>query len=650
MRFYFASLFLCFFSFSLNAQKTNAEGCAELNNKDADKLYKKALKSDVAGEARMLLRKALEVEPSHYAAAWELGRRAWVNNMHAEALERFKDVADACPGYHPDVFYFLGKGYAEIGEFSLAVQAFEQFLKRDDISDAHYEEAKSILPDLKKKINLFKRSVSFNPSFVEGVCTAGDEYSASLSPDNRFLFFTRKENRSAGGFSGTVAKTPVGVEVFYRSSALGNNRWSEGEEMVSPFNQGHTNGAAALTADNKIMYFVVCPNNEYQACDLWFSTWEGYRWSDLQRISQAVNSAYWDSQPTISYDGNTLIFTSNRPGGIGGTDLYISERNPENKTWGAPKNLGAVLNTDKNELTPFLHSDSQTLYFSSKGHENIGGYDVFFTRRKEDGTWEKPVNLGHPINTEADEVSFFVSLDGKTGYFSSNNLTDNTGKLVGLGGLDVFSFELYEEARPAEVVVVRGVLKDNDGKALGGNIEIYNETTQSKTSIEADERDGGFVAILKKNESYSVAVESPDLAFSAKLVDSEAISDTIALVTGKVGAGAAFNLSELYFETNSIELSSKAKTYLKAFSRWLNKNPGMRIAIHGHTDNVGDAAKNLALSTERANAVKSFLSDLGIASNRIEALGFGASKPLASNSTAEGRARNRRTEFVIQKP
>ena len=650
MRFHLAFLLIISVSMPLHAQKTNAEGCAELTNKEADKLYKKALKSDVAGEARMLLRKALEVEPTHYAAAWELGRRAWVNNMQAEALERFKEVAEACPGYHPDVFYFLGKGYAEAKEFSLAVQAFEQFLKRDDISDAHYEEAKAMLPDLKKKINLFKQSVAFNPTFVEGVCTSGDEYSASLSPDNQFLFFTRKENRSPSGFSGTVAKAPVGVEVFYRSTALGNNRWSKGEEMVSPFNQGHTNGAAALTADNKIMYFVVCPNNEYQACDLWFSTWEGYRWSDLQRISQAVNSAHWDSQPTISYDGNTLIFTSNRPGGIGGTDLYISERNPETKAWGTPKNLGPVLNTDKNELTPFLHSDSQTLYFSSKGHDNIGGYDVFFTRRKADGSWEKPVNLGNPINTEADEVSFFVSLDGKTGYFSSNNLSDKTGKPVGLGGLDVFSFELYEEARPAEVVVVRGVLKDSDGQRLGGSIEIFNETTQSKTSIEANQRDGEFVAILKKNEEYSVSVESPGLAFSAKLVNPEATTDTIALVTGKVGAGAAFNLSELYFETNSIELSSKAKTYLKAFSRWLTKNSGVQIAIHGHTDNVGDAAKNLALSAERANAVKSFLLNLGIASNRIEAQGFGASKPLASNSTAEGRARNRRTEFVIRKP
>lgn len=214
----------------------------------------------------------------------------------------------------------------------------------------------------------------------------------------------------------------------------------------------------------------------------------------------------------------------------------------------------------------------------------------------------------------------------------------------------MFSFELYEEARPAEVVVVRGVLKDNDGQRLGGSIEIFNETTQSKTSIEADQRDGEFVAILKKNEEYSVSVESPGLAFSAKLVNPEATTDTIALVTGKVGAGAAFNLSELYFETNSIELSSKAKTYLKAFSRWLTKNSGIQIAIHGHTDNVGDAAKNLALSAERANAVKSFLLNLGIASNRIEAQGFGASKPLDSNSTAEGRARNRRTEFVIRKP
>ena len=644
-----AAAFLLSF-FAIHAQKVNLEGCPELSNKEAEKILKKALKSDVQGEARMLLRKTLELEPNHYIAAWELGRRTWTNNMKEESLEHFKVVAEQCPGLHPDVFYFLGKAQLEKKEYGQTILAWETFLKRDDISDSHYEEVKYALPELKKKEDLFKKSVDFNPSFVRGVCTPGDEYSASLSPDNTFLFFTRKENRSPSAFGGSVAKAPVGVEVFYRSKSQGNNTWSTAEEMLSPFNQGHTNGAAALTADNKTMYFVVCPNNEYQACDLWFSHWEGFAWSALQRVSQNINSAHWDSQPTISYDGNTLIFSSNRPGGLGGTDLYMSERNPQTNQWGPPKNLGAVLNTDKNELTPFLHSDSQTLYFSSKGHDNIGGYDVFYTRRKTDGSWEKPVNIGNPINTEADEVSFFVSLDGKTGYFSSNNLASKEGKNIGPGGLDVYSFDLYEEARPAEVVVVRGVLKDNDGQRIGGSIEVFNESTQQKTTIEADQRDGEFVAILRSNEEHIISVESPNLAFSAKAISKEILNDTLSLTTGKVSEGAAFTLSELYFETSSTALSPKAKTYLKAFARWLNKNKTARIAIQGHTDNVGDSEANLTLSSDRANGVKQLLMDFGVDSQRIEAKGYGSTKPIAPNSTADGRSKNRRTEFLILKP
>lgn len=650
MRNLFAFVACFFLTLIIHAQKVNTEGCPDLTNKEADKLLKKALKSNVAGEARMLLRKTIELDPNHYIAAWELGRRTWVNDMKDEALEHFKVVSEQCPGYHPDVFYFLGKSYEEKRDYAQAIQAWETFLKRDDISDSHYEEVKSILPELKKKESLFKKVVDFNPTYVSGVCTPGDEYSASLSPDNTFLFFTRKENRSPSEFGGSVARAPVGVEIFYRSKAMGNNTWAKGEEMVSPFNQGHTNGAAALTADNKTMYFVVCPNNEYQACDLWFSRWEGFAWAPLQRVSQNINSAQWDSQPTISYDGNSLIFSSNRPGGLGGTDLYMSERNPQTNEWGPPKNLGAVLNTDKNELTPFLHSDSQTLYFSSKGHDNIGGYDVFYTRRKPDGTWEKPINIGNPINTQADEVSFFVSLDGKKGYFSSNNLKSKEGKSIGPGGLDVYSFDLYEEARPAEVFVVRGVLKDNDGQRLGGSIEVFNETTQQKTTIEADRRDGEFVAILKANEEHTISVETPGLAFSAKSITKENAQDTVALATGKISEGAAFNLSELYFETNSIALSPKAKTYLKAFARWLDKNKSAQIAIHGHTDNVGDSNANLALSADRANAVKQFLIDLGVQAHRIQAKGFGSTKPIASNATTEGKSKNRRTEFVILKP
>ena len=634
----------------LNAQKVNLEGCPELKNKEADKLLKKALKTEVEGEARMLLRKTLELDPNHYVAAWELGRRAWINDMKSEAFEQFKVLAENCPNYHPDVFYFLGKACEEKKDYAQAINSYEIFLKREDISDSHYEEVKTTLPNLKSMEALLKKKVEFNPVFVSNVCTPSDEYSASLSPDNLFLFYTRKENRSPSEFGGSVSKAPVGLEIFYRSKALGNNKWTQGEEMVSPFNQGHTNGAAALTADNKTMYFVVCPNNEYQACDIWFSHCDGFFWSALQRISQNINSTYWDSQPTVSYDGNTLIFSSNRPGGFGGTDLYLSERNPKTKEWGSPKNLGPDINTDKNELTPFLHSDSQTLYFSSKGHNNFGGYDVFYVRGKLDGSWEKPVNIGSPINSGADEVSFFVSLDGKKGYFSSNNLKSKEGKSLGPGGLDVFSFDLYEEARPSEVFLIRGILKDNEGKRLGGSIEVFNETTLQKKTIEADQRDGEFVAILEANQVHTFSVETPGLAFSAKSITKENANDTLTLATGKVNQGAAFNFSELYFETNSITLSSQAKTYLKAFSRWLDKNTTVQIAIHGHTDNVGDSNANLALSSNRANAVKQFLLDSGIESQRIEAKGFGSTKPIASNATPEGKSKNRRTEFVILKP
>lgn len=628
--------------------KVNPEACPEACAKDAEKWLKKVEKSEISGEQRMFLRKAVESDPSCVEAQFLLAKKTWLAERFDESLQAFEAVAQLCPEYSPYTYFYMGKIKYKLGLVPEAVAAWEKFLTFEDVSDASYDEVKRYLPLWKKESDLKKHPVPFAPKAVADICTEKDEYSASLAPDNKYIYFTRKELRKPrGGIAGSSAE-PIGVEIFYRSKKKANGDWELGEEMPRPFNMEHTNGAASVTADNKIMYFVVCTNNAAEACDIWTSYWDKYRWAPLRNLGGVVNSSTWDSQPTVSYDGNTMIFASARGGGLGGTDLYISTRD-ELGRWGKPENLGPVINSEQNELTPFLHSDSQTLYFSSKGHKGLGGYDIFYTKRNSDGSWQEPTNIGYPINTEGDEVSFFVSLDGETGFFSTNQLSLPNGTRLGKGGLDLFSFALHPAARPEKVMLIKGALEDPEGNALGGIIEVKNETTQEITRLQADSTDGSFVAIVAANSEHRVTVQSEGLAYASTTIKpKEKTAETqVKLSSGPIKEGAAYRLQDIVFATNSSELNQAAIKNIQGFGEWLAKKPKLRVGIHGHTDNVGQAAQNQELSQARADAVKAYLLSMGIDEQRLESKGFGQSEPVADNATEEGRAKNRRTEFVI---
>jgi outer membrane protein OmpA-like peptidoglycan-associated protein len=338
-----------------------------------------------------------------------------------------------------------------------------------------------------------------------------------------------------------------------------------------------------------------------------------------------------------------IIFASNRPGGYGGVDLYVTRKKSDG-SWGLPENLGPEINTKENELTPFLHSDSKTLYFSSKGHKGLGGYDIFMAKQDETGKWSKPKNIGSPINSANDDVSFFVSLDGKHGFFSSDKY-----KSVGKGGIDVFMFDLYVEVRPEEIRMVKGDVSSDPGIKRSGEIELKNLKTKEVTKVKIDSTDGKFVTVVKAKDDYLLTIKKEGIAFSSTVITK---SDTGALVKKdmemkKVEAGKAYRLNDINFPTNSAILSEEARLIIEEFASYLKTNPSMKVAIHGHTDNVGDDQSNLTLSESRAYSVFAYLKQQGISESRLTYKGFGETKPLASNDTDSGRRINRRTEFVI---
>ena len=621
--------------------KVNAEACDPTSNKEALKIYNKMAKTDEAGEKRKLLNDAIGVEPNFYEALFDLGTRYFKIDRYDQAKDKLEQVRDICPEYSPYTYYMLGMVAYEESLYKDAVQYFEKFLTYDDINDKEYDTVKTILPMIKAYEDILSKPVPFNPAPLANVCTPKDEYLGSLSPDNRYFYFIRKEFITGSSMDNPL-KNEAMYKEFFTQSVNNNGTFDAGTVMDKPFNQKYNNGAASITADNKHMYFVICENNQVEFCDLWYSDFTSGQWSALRNMGSPVNSSEWDSQPTVSYDGRTLIFASTRGGGRGGSDLYMCIKR-EDGSWGPPVNLGPTINTAEHELTPFLHSDSQTLYFSSKGHKGVGGYDIFYSKKDENGNWVRPMNLGYPINSEYDDLSFFVSLDGQTGYYSSD-------KLKGPGGLDIYSFPLYPQARPEEVLFVEGTIQSNTDKTVS-EIELKNTRTKEVTKVDVDTSDGKYVAIVSTKDDYVMTIKSEGVAFTSSLVSKEIIQPgkpvEINMTASDINIGEAYRLNDINFATNSYVLSDKAKFIIEEFSEFLEKNPTITIAIHGHTDNVGNDNDNLMLSDNRARVVQEYLVQLGIDASRLSYKGYGETRPLASNENERGRLQNRRTEFVI---
>lgn len=631
------ALFCSLFSLASSAQTVNTEACEPTADKDAVKAWQKAEKTSGTDKLKAL-HEVITEYPDFYEAMYSQAMQFAKLRKYPQALARFEKVYELCPDYSPYTWYYIGSIYYGAERYAEALPFLEKVAKYDGnvrLDDSAYAEAKSLAKAAKNMVDLTSNTVAYNPVPLNNVCTAYDEYTANLSPDNEFLYFIRKvpDPRSKVGYR----------EVFTESV---NNNWSfdKGQELPPPFNMANNNGAASITADNKTMYFVICQNTEYKACDIWYSERQTVGWGTMSPVPGKLNiGTEWDSQPSISFDGKEMIFVSDRAGGFGGSDLYSSKKMPDG-TWSAAQNLGPTINSDKNELTPFLHSDSKTLYFSSKGHNGLGGYDIFYSRQGADGAWSKPKNIGSPINTENDEVSFFVSLDGKRGFFSSD-------KLKGPGGKDVFMFNLYEEARPQQIKLVKGEIKTDQNVPRDAQVEIKNLRTMQVQKIEVDKNDGKYVAVVDAKEDYVMTLKKEGMAFSSQLIEKDAPVENglvkADLEMKKMETGKAYNINNINFATNSYELAFKPKAILAGFSDFLKTNPTLKVTIQGHTDDVGDDAANLQLSENRARAVYEYLVSTGIPANRLSYKGFGETKPVADNGSEAGRAKNRRTEFLI---
>lgn len=621
-------LFLSLFSFNAVAQVSG--------NKKAQNFFGKAnpfIQKQDYTSAEQALKSAVEADPLFQNAYILLAGVYKVQKKYQEARTAYEKAILINKAVTPEVIYNLAETEFATQDYLKAKQHFSDFSMQNSSSD-QARRAKKYLLDCDFAAIAIKKPVKYSPTNLgEGVNTTDAEYFPAITADGETLIFTRQVN---------------GNEDFW-TSQFKNNSWNTATPLSSKINTAKYNeGAQTISPDGKYLFFTGCNRPDgLGRCDIYVSHREGKDWGEPYNVGQPVNSEFWESQPAISPDGRTLYFISNRPGGYGGYDIWKSTITDDAK-WEPAINLGPEINTAFDENTPFLHVDGKTLYFSSNGWPGFGNKDIYYSRMDNEGKWQKPINIGYPINSFEDESGLVVSANGNSGLFSST-------LKGGYGMQDIYSFGMPEIAKPLKVSYVKGIVRDRDTKkTIESNVQVVDLKT-NKTVFDdyTDPETGQFLAVMPVGSNYLFNVNAEGYMFYSENFELKAGDINkpyqIEVYIEKIKQGGNVTLRNIFFDTNKFNLLPASIRELDLLIDFLHQNEKVQIEIQGHTDNVGDDKLNEKLSFNRANAVYEYLIKNSIDSKRLTFKGFGASKPIADNKTEMGRKNNRRTSFVITK-
>ena len=535
-----------------------------------------------------------------------------------------------------DFGWFFTNYYLKLGQYKEAINEFglvenlvdDQFkktiyftdmVKQIDFLKIHIQDVKSIQKErLTNPLNGFQL-----------------QYFPVLTADGEQILFTKRD-----GIKNTDK------EDIYTSYLDSAGVWSSPVSISQTVNSIYNEGTCTVTADGNVLIYTSCDApDSFGSCDLFISRKKNGIWQSPTNMGIKVNSSNWDSQPSLSADGRILFFSSNRKGGFGGNDIWYSVLQ-EDQSWAQAKNLGSVINTPKDEISPFMFFNNELLFFASNGHLGFGGMDIFISK-VEGGEFQNPENLGLPINDQLDQVALFITAQKDYAYYTEL-VTNSISKDRSL----LYRFKFPQDIYLGENLLVTGgkVFNSETNEPIEAKLSLVSLSNDSTLyEFRSDGKTGEFLMLYPEESVSGLYVEKQGYLPKIYNVERDSIRNVknLRVEMVPISRGEEFVFENIFFEFDKYELKSESFSSLKRLSNFMKENPQVRILISGHTDNVGNSSYNLQLSLQRAKRVQDYLFQQGFDSSRVEVEGKGDKNPMVPNSTLENQALNRRISIQI---
>ncbi|MEX1001292.1 MAG: OmpA family protein [Crocinitomicaceae bacterium] len=599
--------------------------------------------------------KAQEFNPYSSILNFRIGVCYLNSNHKFKSLKHLQFAFKVNPDVDKNIKFYLAQAYQLHSDFDKAIELYREF---KDIINPN-DDAQRFFINKKIQECLTGQKLKENPVRVwidnlgDSINTEYPEFSPVISADNRVLLFTARRPDSYGG---KTDNTGYHFEDVYMSTREYKGKWGAAENIAPPVNTESHDATVGIAPDGKSLLTYKGISSKNGNIMITRQDNDG-NWETPESIGDNINTKYHESSASLSFDEKTLFFVSDRPGGFGQHDIYVSYWDEETNTWGKAENIGPTINTEYEEKGVFFHPDNRTLYFSSNGHNNIGGLDIFKTvYDSETGTWSTPENIGYPINTPDDDIYFVVTGNERYAYYSSVRedgfgekdiykitfLGDKKNALLADAELMDAEFpeekevSLVDEFEDLKTLVISGKVIDGKTKnGISASITVINEDTKERTELITNPN-GTYSIVLDAGSTYAFTVSGESYTLSSKSVSTtKKDSGTEKIVNFELYPpieGDSFTLRNIYFDFDKYSLRDRSVEELNKLASIMTQNPGMIIELGGHTDTRGDSGYNQLLSKNRAQIAKDYLLKKGVDASRIKVKGYGESQPEISDA------------------
>ncbi len=625
---------------------------------------------------------AYDFNPNNAELNFKIGVCVLHTIHNEQALKYLVKATELNPEVDPELRYYLAKANQFNENWDEAIIDYQEYQLEQKESKLSKFELEELEKDISKKILECNYGKEFSKKPVnvviqnlgEPINSEYPEYGVVISADESIMYFTSRRP----GSHGSHAAYRKGHEENYHEDVYMSRRnvygsWSKPKNLGHPINSSQHDATVGLSPDGQVMLVY---KSDHHLGGIYHCDLDGDEWGYPLPIKVIDTDAH-ESSACYSPDQQTLFYVTDlEKGSQGRKDIFYTTWNKEDKKWDEPKNIGPAINTEYDEEAVFMHSDGRTLYFSSKGHNSMGGFDVFKTVMQQDSSWSPVQNLGYPVNGPEDDVFLVMAANGRHGYYATHH-KDSYGekdiyKIIFLGeekelvsithdpllagSIHPMTMAIPDPNMPietAQTTILKGVVRElGSAGPVAARIEIIdNKTHQVVGSYRSNSKTGKYLVSLPSGRNYGVTVYADSTLFHSENIDipiSAAYNEVYRDISlSRIKVGSSIVLKNVFFDSRKSDLRVESIPELKRLVLIMKNHANLIVEISGHTDNIGSGTYNSKLSQNRAKCVVDFLINNGISSERLISRGYGFSKPMATNDTVEGRQLNRRTEFKI---